>query len=172
MADETEQQLREKIAAQKTTIANIPSLRNILLETGLASPETKVRAQLIKELSDNEEQLELLLESKRVTAVVRLQDELHPPENSEDCPICLETIKHVNCMTIRRFDCCGGFTCKQCSNERNAKYSAEGFDEMYRGKCPLCRGKMPRKGDYKELGTRALEHSNKGKAWAQAKLGT
>jgi len=34
------------------------------------SPETKARAQLIKELSDNEEQLELLLESKRVAAAV------------------------------------------------------------------------------------------------------
>ena len=102
MADETEQQLREKIASQNTTIANLPTLRSIIDETGLTSPETKARAQLIKELSDNEEKLELLIESKRVAAVVRLQDELHPPQNSEDCPICFETIKHVNCTTIVR----------------------------------------------------------------------
>eukprot|EP00984_Skeletonema_dohrnii_P029447 scaffold20074_cov102-Skeletonema_dohrnii-CCMP3373.AAC.2 len=66
MADETEQQLREKIASQK---------------------ETTARVQLIEYLSDDEEKLELLLESKRVDAVVRLQDELHAPEDYEDCPI-------------------------------------------------------------------------------------
>ena len=60
----------EKIASQKTSIANLPTLRSIVDETGLTSPETKARAQLIKELSDNEEQLELLLESKRVAAAV------------------------------------------------------------------------------------------------------
>ena len=43
------------------------------------------------------------------TAVISLQDELHPPENPEDCPICLETIKHdVNVITRVRFYCCGG----------------------------------------------------------------
>eukprot|EP00984_Skeletonema_dohrnii_P009530 scaffold3649_cov102-Skeletonema_dohrnii-CCMP3373.AAC.9 len=92
----------EKIASQKTSIANLPALRSIVDETGLTSPETKARAQLIIDLSDNEEQLELLLESKREAAVVRLQDELHPPLDSEDCPICFETIKHLNCMTIVR----------------------------------------------------------------------
>ena len=83
--DETEQQLRKKIAAQKAAIADLPSLRSIAEANGLKAPETKARAQLIKELSDNEEQLELLIESKRVAAVVSLQDELHPPLNSEDC---------------------------------------------------------------------------------------
>eukprot|EP00984_Skeletonema_dohrnii_P026128 scaffold15425_cov141-Skeletonema_dohrnii-CCMP3373.AAC.1 len=86
MADEMEQQLREKIASQKASIANLPTLTSIVDETGLSSPETKARAQLIKELSGNEEKLELLIESKRVAAVVRLQDKLHPPQNSEDCP--------------------------------------------------------------------------------------
>eukprot|EP00984_Skeletonema_dohrnii_P016628 scaffold7433_cov72-Skeletonema_dohrnii-CCMP3373.AAC.2 len=76
MADETEQQLREKIASQKGSIADLPTLR-----------KTKARAKLIEYLSDDEETLELLLESKRVDAVVRLQDELHAPEDSEDCPI-------------------------------------------------------------------------------------
>eukprot|EP00984_Skeletonema_dohrnii_P021943 scaffold11070_cov164-Skeletonema_dohrnii-CCMP3373.AAC.2 len=172
MADETEQQLREKIASQMASIANLAPLRSIVDETGLSSPETKAWAQLIKELSDNEEQLELLLESKRVAAVVRLQDELRPPLDSEDCPICLETIKHVNATKIRRFYCCGGFTCKQCCDEHEAKYSAEGFDEMYRGKCPLCRAKIPREGDSKEIGTKLLKHANKGRAWAQMKLGS
>ena len=106
-----------------------------------------------------------------MAAVVRLQDELHPPQNSEDCPICFETIKRVNCMTMRRFSCCGGFTCKQCCDERKAKGMEEGFDELYRDKCPLCRKEFPNEGDDKESGTRALEHSNKGRAWAQMKLG-
>ncbi len=70
MADEMEQQLREKIASQRTALAELPSLKSIVDETGLTSPETKARAQQIKELSDNEEELELLLESKRVEAVV------------------------------------------------------------------------------------------------------
>ena len=76
--------------------------------------------QLIKYLSDDEEKLELLLESKRVDAVVRLQDELHPPEDSI------------------RFYCCDGWICKQCRDESDAKCREEGFDEMHRGKCPLC----------------------------------
>jgi len=172
MADEMEQQLREKIAVQKGLIANLPTLTSIVRETGLSSSETKERAQLIKDLSDNEEQLELLLESKRVAAAVRLQDELHPPQNSEDCPICLETIKHVNCMAIIRLFCCGGWICKQCSNERNAKYKAEKIDDMFRGKCPLCRERMPIEGDHKKIGTMILKHANKGRAWAQMKLGS
>eukprot|EP00984_Skeletonema_dohrnii_P012348 scaffold4992_cov156-Skeletonema_dohrnii-CCMP3373.AAC.7 len=167
-----EQQLREKIASQKISLANLPTLRSVIDERGLASPETKARAQLIKELSDNEEQLELLIESKRVAAVVCLQDELHPPEYSEDCPICLETIKHVNDATIIRLFCCGGWICTQCSDARNAKEKEGGSDEMYRDKCPLCREKITNKGDYKGLGTRALEHANKGKAWAQMYIGS
>ena len=107
-----------------------------------------------------------------MAAAVRLQDELHPPQNSEDCPICLETIKHVNCMTIVRLFCCGGLICKQCSDERAAKYKSEKNDDMYRGKCPLCREKMPREDDSKEIGTMLLKHANKGRAWAQAYVGT
>eukprot|EP00985_Skeletonema_marinoi_P010947 scaffold5153_cov100-Skeletonema_marinoi.AAC.1 len=171
MADEMEQQLREKIASQKASIVNLPTLTNIFHETGLSSPETKARAQLIKELSDNEEQLELLLESKRIAAVIRLQDELHPPEYSEDCPICLETIKHVNNTTTSRFFCCGGFTCKKCSEERKAKGKEEGFDEMYRAKCPLCRERMPKEGEFKKVNSLVLEHANKGRAWAQMHVG-
>jgi len=118
--------LREKIASQKASIVNLPMLTSIVDETGITSPETKARAQLIKELSDNEEQLDCWnLSGWRVAAVVRLRDELHPPQNSEDCPICLETIKLVNSTTIIRLFCCGGLICKQCSDERAAKYKSE-----------------------------------------------
>ena len=168
MADETEQHLREKIASQKASLARLPSLRSIVDEKGLTSPETKARAQLIKELSDNEDRLELLIESKRVAAAVRLQDELHPPENSEDCPICLETIKHVNCMTITRFYCCGGLVCKQCSNERN-KDKEEGLGDKFCGKCPLCREELL---SASKIGNIISKHANKGRAWAQFDVGT
>mmetsp|Transcript_13149 Transcript_13149/g.18834 ORF Transcript_13149/g.18834 Transcript_13149/m.18834 type:complete len:85 (+) Transcript_13149:191-445(+) len=76
MADQ-EQQLREKIASQKAALAELPSLKSIVDRTGITSLETKARAQQIKELSDNEEQLELLLESRRMEAIISLQDELH-----------------------------------------------------------------------------------------------
>jgi len=171
VADETEQQLREKIGSQKKSIADLPPLPCIVHETGFTSPETKSKAQLIKELSDNEDRLELLLESKRISAVIRLQDELHPPEDSEDCPICLKTIKHMNNTTVVRFYCCGGFTCKKCSEERIAKGKEEGFDEMYRGKCPLCPERMPKEGDFKKVNSLVLEHANKGRAWAQMHVG-
>mmetsp|Transcript_4118 Transcript_4118/g.5338 ORF Transcript_4118/g.5338 Transcript_4118/m.5338 type:complete len:201 (-) Transcript_4118:420-1022(-) len=42
---------------------------------------------------------------------------------------------------------------------------------MYRGKCPLCREKMPIEGDYKEIGSMLLKHANKGRAWAQVYVG-
>ena len=96
--DETEQQLREKIASQKAAIADLPSLRSIVdqTQTGPKSPEPKVRVQLSKELSKNEEKLELIIESRRLAAVISLQDELHPLELENcNCPVCLETIKHV-----------------------------------------------------------------------------
>eukprot|EP00984_Skeletonema_dohrnii_P033978 scaffold32411_cov78-Skeletonema_dohrnii-CCMP3373.AAC.1 len=131
MADETEQQLREKIAFQRSFMANFPTLTTIAQKWGLSSPETKSKAQLIKELSDNEEQLELLIESKRIAAAVRLQDELHPPQNSEDCPICFETIKHVYSKTISRLYCCGGWVCDKCRNERNSTGKKKGVDEMF-----------------------------------------
>ncbi len=70
MSDETEQQLRETIASQKAAIAELPPLKSIVDEMGLMSPETKARAQKIKELADNEEQLVFLLESRRVEAVI------------------------------------------------------------------------------------------------------
>ncbi len=173
MADvDKEQQLREKIASQKAAIADLPSLSSIVDETGFASSETKARAQRIKELSDNEEQLELLVESKRVAAVVRLQDELHPPLDSEDCFICLETIKHVNSNTVSRFNCCGGWMCKQCHDEREANCKRDGFDTL-RGKCPLCREEIYEIDDCgnKKMRAQVLEHSNKGRAWALSKLG-
>ncbi len=170
MADETEQQLRAKIASQKAALAEHPSLKSIVEETGLTSPETKARAQQIKELSDNEEELELLLESRRVEAVVKLQDELHPPENPEDCPICLETIKHVNITTANRFYCCGGLTCTQCIEEREDTCEKEGFDKMLSDKCPLCRESLP--DTEKDVAVMVLEHSKKGKAWAQTLIGT
>eukprot|EP00985_Skeletonema_marinoi_P003208 scaffold1331_cov66-Skeletonema_marinoi.AAC.1 len=69
---------------------------------------------------------------------------------------------------MTRLFCCGGWICKQCSNERSAQRKAEGFDEMYRNKCPLCRGKMPREG---EIGSMLLKHANKGRAWAQMHIG-
>ena len=167
--DEKEQQLLETIASQKIAIAALPSLRSIVEETGIASPETKARAQQIKELSENEEELELLLESKRVAAVIRLQDEMHPPQNSEDCPICLETIKHVNTTTVSRFYCCGGFACKHCADERTSKLKNGFGDAMFNNKCPLCREIFPQAG--KEMMRKMLQHSNKGKAWAQVSLG-
>ncbi len=170
MADETEQQLREEIASRKAAIADLPSLSSIVDEDGITSPETKARAQLIKELSDNEEQLELLLESKRVAAVIRLQDELHLPSNSEDCPICLETIKHVTSDTIVRFNCCGNLTCKQCADEREVNAKRDGFDAL-RGKCPLCREEMYGKGDSQKMRAKVLEHANRGIAWAQYQIG-
>ena len=171
MADEMEQQLREEIAAQKGLIANLAPLRSITRETGFKSPETKARVQLIEELSDNEEKLQLLLESKRVAAAVRLQDELHPPLNSEDCPICLETIKHVNRMTIKRLFCCGGWICKQCGFER-IKDEEEGLADKFSGKCTLCRESIPDANDHKKIMTLTSNHANKGRAWAQANVGT
>jgi len=169
MADQ-EQQLREKIASQKAALAELPSLKSIVDRTGITSLETKARAQQIKELSDNEEQLELLLESRRMEAIISLQDELHPPENPEDCPICLETIKHdVNVITRVRFYCCGSWICHKCGNESNANFEREGFDKMFSGKCPLCREKFYTQ---QEAGPLLLKHSNKGKAWAQFLIGT
>ncbi len=165
MVDKLEQQLREKIASQKAALAELPSLTSIVDETGLMSPETKARAQLIKELSDNEEELELLLESRRVEAVVSLQDEMHPPEDSGDCPICLETIKHPTSMNTNRLFCCGGWICRQCNKEHKASGKDDGFDEMFSNKCPLCRERLV---TGKEAGAMVLKHSNKGKAWAQA----
>ncbi len=101
-------------------------------------------------------------------AVVKLQDELHPPENSGDCPICLETIKFVNSTTTKRLFCCGGWICKQCFEERDANGEKEGFDTMFSNKCPLCRESFSVDG--KEAGAMVLEHSNKGKAWAQIQI--
>ena len=173
MADETdEQQLREKIAFQRSFMANFPTLTTIAQKWGISSPETKSKAQLIKELSDNEEQLELLLESERIAAAVRLQDELHPPQNSEDCPICFETIKHVYSKTISRLYCCGGWVCDKCRNERNSTGMKKGVDEMFHGRCPLCRDTLINDSDQKRENSKILEHANNGRAWAQSLVGT
>ncbi len=170
MADDAEQQLREKIATQKAAVDNLPPLKHLVLVSSLNSVSVKASAQLIKELSDNEEKLELLLESKRVADVVRLQDERHPPKYSEGCPICLETIKYLNIGTIVRFNCCGGLTCVQC-NEKRKSNVRDGVDEMYQGKCPLCRERIPGTTEHEEIGKNILKHANEGRAWAQMKIG-
>mmetsp|Transcript_9266 Transcript_9266/g.14244 ORF Transcript_9266/g.14244 Transcript_9266/m.14244 type:complete len:316 (+) Transcript_9266:402-1349(+) len=72
-------------------------------------------------------------------------------------------------MAAKRSFCCGGWVCQKCAEERNANVEKEGFDEMFSNKCPLCRERLSV--DCKEDGAMVLEHSNKGKAWAQFQIG-
>ena len=68
-------------------------------------------------------------------------DELHPPEDSGDCPMCLEIIKHVN--SGRQVDSMAAAVGYDVNSPKSAmpnmkKKDLEGFGEMFSGKCPLC----------------------------------
>ena len=48
----------------------------------------------------------------------------------------------------------------------------KGFDEMFHGKCPLCRDTLINVSDQKRENSKILEHANNGRAWAQSLVGT
>ena len=76
-------------------IADLPSLSLIIQETGLESPETKARAQLSKSFRTMKSSLSYYGIEAGGCCCPSSIDELHPPSNSDDCIICLETIKYT-----------------------------------------------------------------------------
>jgi hypothetical protein len=61
-----------------------------------------------------------------------------------------------------------GYAKQQCGNEHKAKYKAEGFDGVFRCRCPFCREEMLDANDHKKQNSLILKHANNGMAWAQA----
>ena len=147
--------LKEEINAQKTIISNIST-------QDYYSEEGKTKAGHIRLLSKNEEEYELILESQRVDAVMREHDELHPP-TTEDCPICLDTIRMTHPGCVATLFCCGNFVCMKCFRE-----NGERDDELVN--CPLCRAPIP--SDMKTQRKRIQKHAKAGKVRAQIALGS
>ena len=112
---------------------------------------------------NNEEEYELIMEKQRIDSVVREHEAIHPP-NTEECPICLETIKITSPTSMTYFGCCGNGCCNKCWEVTQGD---EGVDRM--PTCPLCRADFPRTD---EEGAHLIEQrANAGRSWAQAELG-
>ena len=104
--------------------------------------EAKVEAERDKARKQEEE--ELNLELQRIAKVKIEHEELHPP-NTEECPICLETINICNLRSMVYFPCCGNGYCKSCDNEYYKTETILGQEFEYRDieVCPLCRAEFP-----------------------------
>lgn len=116
-------------------------------------PADRPKAERLKQISDQIETRELLLESMRVTEVVSLHEELHPP-TVDDCPICFDPVRDDLDGDMIRLLCCGWWICRKCKD--GAKWS----------KCPLCR---EHKNEDMMCALRKLAEG--GRAWAETDLG-
>ncbi|KAL7551957.1 hypothetical protein ACHAWF_018405 [Thalassiosira exigua] len=147
--------LKEEIDAEKRIISTITA-------HDYYSEEGRRKAEHIKILGKKEEEYDLILESQRVKAVLREHDELHPPA-TEDCPICLETIRIVNMGSTSLFSCCGKSICNSCYKD-NRDREDDGLQS-----CPLCRAPMPTD---EHVPRKSVEkHAKAGRVWAQILLG-
>ncbi|KAL7533909.1 hypothetical protein ACHAWF_004659 [Thalassiosira exigua] len=126
------------------------------------SEEGRKKADHIKLVSKKEEELELIIESQRVEAIVRDYDEFFPP-TLEDCPICLETIRITHPACVGSYPCCGKFTCLSCHKD-NGDRGNGGFTN-----CPLCRTHLPV--DVNAMHKMVKKHAEEGRVWAQINLG-
>lgn len=75
------------------------------LMKALSGASEKVYAQA-------QEREELELELERIKLVQSEHNELHPPTNTEECPICLESIQMGNADALIYFPCCGNGYCQ------------------------------------------------------------
>ncbi|KAL7527880.1 hypothetical protein ACHAWF_002348, partial [Thalassiosira exigua] len=145
--------LKEEIDAEKRKISAITT-------QDYYSEEGRRKADLIKILAKKEEEHDLLLESLRVKAIACRHDRLFPP-TTEDCPICLETVRIVHPTSVIHYPCCGKCICPGCSKRLHQKYD---------GKiCPLCRAPLPN--NEKSYLKRTKKHAKAGQLWAQMLLG-
>lgn len=132
----------------------------------LSSASEQIYAQL-------QEREELELELERIKIVQSEHNELHPPTNTEECPICLESIQMGNADALIYFPCCGNGYCKKCDEDNYKDVSKTG---EYRGKdprkiatCPMCRTKLTHTDA--EQNKQIEKLAKKGLAWAQNSMG-
>lgn len=86
-----------------------------------------MRFKQLRDVGEKVEERELALEQRRVKEAAEKHEELHPRELDE-CPTCLESVKHHK---TARFLCCGNCTCVKCKGTNKIN------------QCPLCRANFP-----------------------------
>ena len=146
--------LKGEIDAKKKFIASLPSENHPL------------RANHQKTLGEKEMEYEMALEAQRRESVFRAYEEMNPPI-TEECPICLETIKIYQggksgswCHAL----CCGGGCCVDCFGESRRRGDII-------TKCPLCREDYPRQSEQDKVMKLSKQRAEDGRSWAQAQMG-
>ena len=108
----------------------------------------------------------IILESQRVASVVHEHEELHSPNNSntDECPICLETIHIANSDSMTFLPYCGDGLCESC----NKANTCQGDGRMT--SCPLCLAcPWP---ESEECNRLIEQHAERGRSWAQCQVAT
>ena len=93
------------------------------------------KAKHVKQLAENEEEYEVLVEAKRIQSVVRKHEEMHPPA-TKCCTICLDYIKIKSHGSMSFFLC-------PCANALICDNCCFAVSERMLKKCPLCRADAP-----------------------------
>ena len=119
-------------------------------------------------LGDKEEKYEIMLEIQRRKTLVREHEAIHPP-NSEECPICLETIKLTGQISMIRFACCGNAYCSKCQSIVRHPENC-GKIKCWRS-CPLCRAPFLYASETEKKKARLLDRARDGRSWAQWEIG-
>ena len=147
--------LKRAIAVQKRIVDSLPLCSS--------RKEWDAKAKHIYNLSQKEEEYDLILESHRVAEVVKTQEEQHPPL-TEECPICLEMKPNNSLDSMRYFYCCGNGICKECSLEADSK-------AVCLRTCLICQSDRPFKDDVETKRQMTIKHAERGKPWAQINVG-
>lgn len=164
MLDCTE--LLQEIEEKETNIANLPPCPSYDDE-GVFIPRDNreglfFRAEQLKVLYDKVDELQHTLEANRRENLVATHKDLHPP-NTEECPICLESIPIASNKCVQYFVCCGNICCFKC-----IQASVAG-GKMEIPKCPSCRANLfiPSK----ESIRLTKQCADNGRSWAQTQIG-
>lgn len=103
-----------------------------------------------------------MAEKVRIDELVRKHEALHPP-NTEECPLCLESIPITELKSVQYLVCCGNICCYKCM-----QLSVAG-GKMKMKKCPMCRGNLLASESECVRLTRKCAYA--GRAWAQTQIG-
>ena len=144
-----EDELLRRISEQRKLINGLP---------GKTRADVCGRAPHQKKLGQLEFQYHMLMERKRVSAVLAEHQEKHGALYSEPCLVCLDDIYvYASAGLVKRLFCCGGFVCATCAqNPRPAR-------------CPLCRKSESYGG--KKKATELMSLAERGVMWAQTQVG-
>jgi superfamily II helicase len=142
------EELRRKIDRLKGEVASLPPVTSaVTVETAAIIGKKRT------ELAEKEEEFVLLDEAMRVTSVAQKHEE-EINHVTEECPICLETVRVQDLFSFARLFCCGKGICLSCAPNEYKR-------------CPWCRTEFPDRDRRDECSALLEKLAERGVNWAE-----